>query len=428
MTSSSWRVSYCDLVSSPRRSFAFEALASAPLVVDAEYQGGTAGNSGDDPLQRLLPVGNQGGFRYKGSPRSGGVRLVVLYTSGENPDWPDVLDEKTGLFTYYGDNRSPGGQLHETPRSGNVILRDAFADAHADADARRRVPPFLLFAKAHARGRTVRFRGLLAPGAASMSADDDLQAIWRSTGGDRFQNYRAHFSVLDVPVISREWITQVLDGETLGSACPPAWDKWVQGREYQTLVAPATRVIRSRAEQLPADTAGQQILRTIHQYFAGNWSGFEACAVELWRMLAPNTGDTDVTRASRDFGRDATGAYQLGPAADRIALDFVLEAKCYGPDNSVGVRETSRLISRIRHRMFGILVTTSYVHDQAYTEVREDQHPIVIICGRDIVDVLRSKGYSTPGAVAAWLHSAFPAAQTTPASDLLAASNDLGGQ
>jgi hypothetical protein len=94
-------------------------------------------------------------------------------------------------------------------------------------------------------------------------------------------------------------------------------------------------------------------------------------------------------------------------------LDFVLEAKCYGPDNSVGVKETSRLISRVRHRMFGVLVTTSYVHDQAYSEVREDQHPIVIICGRDIVDALRAKGYSTPAAVAAWLNSAFPAPEAS---------------
>jgi len=333
---------------------------------------------------------------------------VVLYTSGENPDWPDVLDEKTGLFTYYGDNRKPGHLLHETSRSGNLLLRDTFAAAHADEAARRRVPPFLLFAKANAKGRNVLFRGLLAPGAAAMAADDDLQAIWRSTRGQRFQNYRASFTVLDVPVVSRAWIDEVLTGQTHGPACPSAWDEWVRGRAYRTLIAPATQVIRSRAEQLPADATGHQILSIIHQHFAGRWSDFESCAVELWRMMAPNTGVTAVTRASRDFGRDAIGIYQLGPAADRIPLDFVLEAKCYGPDNSVGVKETSRLISRIRHRMFGVLVTTSYVHDQAYSEVREDQHPIVIICGRDIVDVLRRKGYSTPADVAAWLDSAFP--------------------
>lgn len=386
----------------------FHNLPSTDLVVDAVYAGGTAGNTSDDPIQRLLPVGNQGGFRYKGSPIAGDVRIVALYTSGENADWPDALDEQAGIFTYYGDNRTPGHQLHDTPRRGNIILQQVFDAAHSDSAARRRVPPFLLFARAGATGRAVRFRGLLAPGAAALSSDEDLQAIWRSTGGVRFQNYRARFSVLDVPVITRKWINETVAGDPLGPSCPPEWAAWVQGRSYNTLVAPATSIVRSRKDQLPADPVGQEMLRTIHQHFSGRWTDFEACAVDLWRMMAPATGPTAVTRAVRDNGRDAVGIYQLGPVADRISLDFALEAKCYAADNSVGVRESSRLISRIRHRMFGVLVTTSYVHEQAYTEIREDQHPIVVIAGRDIVDILRSHGYTTVSAVQAWLVAGYP--------------------
>ncbi|MEU4594841.1 hypothetical protein [Micromonospora aurantiaca (nom. illeg.)] len=125
-------------MTSSRQLIRFDRLAQADLVLDAEYEGGTTGTAADDPLQRLLPVGNQGGFRYKGSVTRGDVRLVVLYTSGENPDWPDVLDEKSGLFTYYGDNRSPGGRLHVTPCSGNIILRDAFAAMHGDQNSHAR--------------------------------------------------------------------------------------------------------------------------------------------------------------------------------------------------------------------------------------------------------------------------------------------------
>lgn len=65
-----------------RQLYTFDKLSDADLVIDAEYEGGTAGSTADDPLQRLLPVGNQGGFRYRGSPTKG-VKLVVLYTSGE---------------------------------------------------------------------------------------------------------------------------------------------------------------------------------------------------------------------------------------------------------------------------------------------------------------------------------------------------------
>ena len=44
----------------------------------------------------------------------------------------------------------------------------------------------------------------------------------------------------------------------------------------------------------------------------------------------------------------------LGPASDRLAVEFAVEAKCYGSANSVGVKEMSRLISRLRHREFGV--------------------------------------------------------------------------
>jgi hypothetical protein len=383
-------------------------LSGADLIVDATYRGGSAGSVADDPLGRLLPVGNQGGFRYVGSPRRNTVRLVVLYTSGVEPDWPDVLDEQTGVFTYFGDNRHHGKELHDTARGGNLLLRDVFAACHAGPADRAQVPPLLLFAKASTGGRDVRFRGLLAPGAATLTADEDLQAIWRSTAGMRFQNYRARFTVLDHAVISRQWLDDLVAGSPLAESCPRPWREWVNGRSYHPLVAPATTVVRRRREQMPSDAVGLQMLATIHRYFASRPHGFETCAVELWRMVAPATGTVDVTRASRDGGRDAVGVYQLGPAADRIAIEFALEAKCYAPTTSVGVADIARLVSRLRYRTFGVFVTTSHIHQQAYGEIRADQHPIVLICGRDIVDILRSHGYSSPEAVHAWLSTRFP--------------------
>jgi hypothetical protein len=44
----------------------FDHLADADLVVDRIYRGGSGGNTGDDPLPKLLPVGDQGGFRTHG--------------------------------------------------------------------------------------------------------------------------------------------------------------------------------------------------------------------------------------------------------------------------------------------------------------------------------------------------------------------------
>ena len=116
----------------------------------------------------------------------------------------------------------------------------------------------------------------------------------------------------------------------------------------------------------------------------------------------------DVTRPWRDGGRDAVGDYLLGPRDDPVAVEFALEAKCYGPSNSVGVRQTSRLISRLRHRQFGVLVTTSYVHAQAYQEIREDGHPVVILAGRDLVKILKASGHDTVSAICRYLAQSYP--------------------
>jgi hypothetical protein len=48
-------------------------------------------------------------------------------------------------------------------------------------------------------------------------------------------------------------------------------------------------------------------------------------------------------------------------------------------------------------------------HEQVYKEVRQDRHPIALVCGRDVVDALRAKGYGDVSAVESWLAIAFPA-------------------
>ena len=63
----------------------------------------------------------------------------------------------------------------------------------------------------------------------------------------------------------------------------------------------------------------------------------------------------------------------IGQADNPLYVEFSLEAKCYRPPlmndqrpSAVGVKEVSRLISRIRYRQFGVLVTTSVIGKRAY--------------------------------------------------------------
>lgn len=378
--------------------FTGEQLSQVDLVVDAVYAGYKTERGGiADPLVPLVGVSRQGGFRYRGTKER--PTLLVLTSNLAEPEWPDQLDETTGTFIYYGDNRHPGRLLHETPRFGNQLLRQIFDSAHLGQ--RHLVPPILIFTT-EATGRTFRFRGLAVPGSPALAATEDLVALWKTTEGQRFQNYKAVFTILDEAVIPRAWIHAMGRGEA-SELAPETWKAWVAAGGIRPLMAPRSLLVRSKAEQLPATPADQALIEVIRQRYKDNPYGFEVCAAALTRLLMPDVSRLDLTRPWRDGGRDGIGRLRIGRSPAAIEVDFALEAKCYSANNAVGVREVSRLISRIKHREFGVLITTSYVDRQAYLEVTDDGHPVILTAGQDIVGILRSAGVQTPSQVDSWL-------------------------
>jgi hypothetical protein len=395
-----------DMKSENVQEFQFTELDAADVCVDAIYRGGRHGNSGDDPLNPLLKVSLMGGFRYRGSLDA--LELVVLTTTLSDPDWPDSVDRETGIFTYYGDNKKPGRALHDTPRFGNEVLRRLFDMAHGSASERRRMPPILVFASAGA-WRDMIFVGLVVPGTSDLRASEDLVAIWKIDKDRRFQNYRARFTILDAPVLSRKWITDLTNRDPHSASAPLAWQKWAESGERRPLLATRSIEHRRKAEQLPEGREGTAIVGAIHEWFSDRPHDFEQCAAALVRLMLPDIASLDPTRPSRDGGRDATGQLRVGVGPASILMDFAIEAKCYALKNAVGVREISRLISRLRHRQFGILVTTSFLDAQAYQEIKEDQHPIIVIAARDVVELLRANGRADLTAVQIWLRNDFPA-------------------
>ena len=396
------------------RTVPYAMLPKADLVVDAVYEGESGGQMSSEAISYLLPgVGNQGGFRASGLGED--KRFVVLFTSGEDKDWPDHLDLNTGRFLYYGDNKKPGHELHATQRKGNKILRHVFDLLHGNPPQRCMIPPFLVFRKyqTSASTRSVQYKGLAVPGFEGLSATDDLIAIWKTSDGQRFQNYRAIFTILDVPQISRAWINDLKVGNTASPHAPDVWLEWIKTGKYRALVAENTTFIRHKEAQLPDTETKAAILETVWKHFEKSSRAFEAFAARLFKMYDKKVIIDEITRAVGDGGRDAVGRYLLGLSEDPVYVEFSLEAKCYRPPSnghhstSVGVKDVSRLISRIRHRQFGILVTTSVIGRQAYEEVREDRHPIIFFSGKDIADILTTNGFNTPEAVKTMLQDEF---------------------
>jgi hypothetical protein len=386
------------------RVIAHEQLATSDLIVDAVYEGAEGLSGG--ALTRVMPgIGNLGGFRVAGQGPD--KKYVVLYTSGEDRDWPDFLDLNTGQFVYFGDNKTPGHELHETGPGGNRILRRVFELLHASPPVRSSVPPFFIFKKYPTANsaRSVQFKGLAVPGFPGLPSTSDLVAVWKTSKGQRFQNYRAVFTVLDIPVVSRAWLSDLAAGVRDSEASSAVWREWVDSGRYQPLASESTTVIRSLEAQRPDSPAKWAVLRRVFEYFEDAPIAFEAFAARIFQMHDSRVIIDLITRGSVDGGRDAVGRYLLGLADDPVYAEFSLEAKCYRPDfdgktpTNVGVKEVSRLISRIRHRQFGVLVTTSAVARQAYEEVREDRHPIIFFSGKDIADILVTNGFNTPKAI-----------------------------
>lgn len=392
---------------SGERTYDHAELSNADLIVDAVYEGGDANDLSAAPLPDLLNVGTAGGFRPVRSPASPQkYSYVVLYTTFNEPDWPDTLDSQTGTFTYYGDNRSPGSTIHE--KNGNKILRDAFHDLHSGQ--RRKIPPFFVFSKGDGWDRI--FRGLAVPGNRLANQSEDLVALWKIRNGSRFQNYEATFTILDVDQIPQAWISDLKVGDYLTKNTPEAWAEWRERGIYTPLQAEQTKDYRTKAEQLPTSKQKRTILKTVYSHCnddSDQSRKFEYVAAAIFELMDPNVTYSEVTRKSRDGGRDAIGTYHISPdigsESDSLSVDFALEAKCYGSNSSVGVRDTSRLISRIRHRQFGVLVTTSYVHEQAYKELKQDGHPVLILSGRDIAEVLLNNGLTSESEVKEWMES-----------------------
>lgn len=388
----------------------FEKIGSSDLIVDAIYEGGTAKNLGSEVLSKILHVGNSGGFRKcmkrsQNGKKTNEEAYVCIYSSGEEIEWRDELDRTLGRFVYWGDNRKAGNSLLKTKFGGNMFLEKIFSRL-AIGD-RKHIAPVFVFQKYC--GRDMIFCGVAVPGDRRINPQDALVSVWAQNDEGRYQNYKSTFTVLDIPQIDRRWLADLEAGDGYNSQYAPAvWKKWIDKYEYKPLITEKNPIrYRKANEQLPiSGSLEYQMLEALINHF-DDPIAFEACACKIAQIMDSNIISIETTRATRDGGRDAIGKYRVGTETNGIELEFALEAKRYKISNSVGVKETSRLISRIKHRQFGIFVTTSFVADQAYKEIIEDEHPIVIISGKDIIEVLLNAGVGSVEHLKDWLKANF---------------------
>lgn len=54
------------------------------------------------------------------------ITYIVLEFTNKHLDWLNYIDHESALIQYYGDNREPALELHDTKQHGNQILKEVF--------------------------------------------------------------------------------------------------------------------------------------------------------------------------------------------------------------------------------------------------------------------------------------------------------------
>ncbi len=398
----------------------FEEIPFSSLHVDVVLKGGSGVGKGFEPLNRIISgIGNEGGFRPIWSKDKKRVLACVLVTTGRDLDWPDYLDETSGVLTYYGDNRKAGSaDFRRTRKRGNEILERIFDwQQTRDIAVRANIPPLLVFQKTE-NGHDYQFKGLAVPAVNGLGHSECLTAIWKiDAQRQRFLNYRAKLTIVNVDTVSREWLSQIKETEvSTGNKAPAAWIDYIKTGKFAPLEGERSKLLRCAEDQIPHPVRHPLeylVLKSLYDTLCakgriGNRI-FEYCAIQLCRWCDPNIKKLEITRASRDGGRDGIGRYKIGNERSShcfVDVEFYIEAKKYNPwGGGVGVGETSRLIARIKNRQFGFLVTTGFVAEQAYREILEDCHPVVIMAGMDVARLLIEHDIKTDDAVREWVGS-----------------------
>jgi hypothetical protein len=177
-----------------------------------------------EPISQLLPVGVARGIRHKGKATD--PALVALKITPGHPAWPDHYDLTARALTYFGDNKTPGKDLHST--LGNKVLKHIFLGLRGEAGGRQTCPPVFVFEEIPGLAPSVRFIGTAVPGSVWGSPQDDLVAKWLTVEGGVVLNYEARFTFLPEFIVRREWINELSAGLRLGRATPREFADWTQ--------------------------------------------------------------------------------------------------------------------------------------------------------------------------------------------------------
>ncbi|WP_344336071.1 restriction endonuclease [Kitasatospora putterlickiae] len=329
------------------------------------------------------------------------IRSSPWKAGSEQTPWHDVFDIDNGHVRYFGDHK-PETTSSVGTTTGNAALLEAF-DSHQSptAEGRAAAAPLLLFRSVSKDGKVkghVQFCGV----AVIERAERVVQ--WGSQDRTTFTNYVFDLVVIDLTAegdtLDWDWITARRDPDRTDAQvlelAPKAWREWVKhGRSV--LPKMRRRVARSRVVKvrdqrpLPGDQMDAD-LQAVYKRFDNDKHAFETLAAIVAAKVMRGSGHSYdegwLTRRSGDGGADFVGRLDLGSGLAGTKLVVLGQAKCIKPDSLVSAEQIARVVARLRRGWIGVYVTTGSFSEPAQLEMVEDQYPIVLINGRDLIKEL----------------------------------------
>src|SRR5262249_38102180 len=148
------------------------------------------------------------------------VVLVTARIAGDyaNP-WHDVIDDRAGVITYWGDAKHSERTRTTDDFPGNRCMKAIYDELLVGN--RKILPPFIHFSRSSA-GK-LGFNGLCVL--------EDMDLNWFEDKGRPIRNYRCVFSIIDEEYVSIDWLrsrTVAKSQDSLTIGAPEAWLTYVQ--------------------------------------------------------------------------------------------------------------------------------------------------------------------------------------------------------
>jgi hypothetical protein len=314
----------------------------------------------------------------------------------EGTPWVDVVEPDAGYCLFHGDNRRAGAEPLGSRGNAKFVQLQHF---YADPALRRFAPPVLVFEQTEHAGSRRGYRRFCGFGVPIRCA----LATQKEKSGGYFTNLVIELTLFRLEQENESfdwrWIDQRRDGsvdaDTVLSASPLSWKRWVNGGELAVESCrriAARRTVVDLSEQRDAAKEEHKILVEVLEYYGKKKHAFEGLASFIaQRVLGNQCRRGWVTKRSGDGGVDFVCRLDVGDRADRLSFTPAVvlgQAKCVGLGMAIGGHALARVVARLQRGWIGVFVTTGIFSRAAQLELAEDRYPVVLINGRRLAKVL----------------------------------------